>query len=60
MPMGIKARAALSARSPGDRVKSRGQYLHSISGQHKFEGDLLSYRKVREDTQRTLGILPAR
>lgn len=59
MSMGVKARAALSVWSPGEGVESRRLYSPSISGQGKFEGDLLSCRKVSEDTQKTPGILPA-
>lgn len=39
-------------------MESRRLYSPSISGQGKFEGDLLSCRKVSEDTQKTPGILP--
>lgn len=51
MSRGVKTRAALSVWSPGDRVESRWLYLPPISGQQTFEGDLLSYKEVREDTE---------
>lgn len=53
-----KARAALSVRSPGDRVESRWRSPPSISVQQKPVGDLSSYRKIGDNTQKTPNILP--